>query len=70
MTEIEKLKYWIDAELTINHIYYMIILGVLIGGRFWFVVGGYIAINVIYVIRRGSILPRNYLSVKGKKRDN
>lgn len=65
MSELQKLKMWLDTELTINHIYYWVILGVLIGGKFWWVAGVAIAFNLIYIFRRTIRLPKDYLSVKG-----
>lgn len=65
MSELQKLKMWLDTELSINHIYYWVILGVLIGGKFWWLAGAAIVINLIYVFKRTTRLPKDYLSVKG-----
>jgi hypothetical protein len=64
LDEVTKLKLWLDSEITINHIYYWVILGVLIGGKFWWVAGAGIAVSVVYVLRRTIRLPKDYLSVK------
>jgi hypothetical protein len=62
--DIENLKYWLDAELTMIHIGFYIVLGILIGGMFWFVVGVLIAISLAYMIKRLLKLPKDYLKVK------
>lgn len=64
LTEIEKLKYWIDIEFTVLHIMFAIILGVIVGGIIWWFVGAYIFISVVYIIKRARVMPQDYLKVK------
>jgi hypothetical protein len=59
--DIQKLKYWLDAEISLLHVGFYILLGVLIGGKFWFVAGLGIAIAVVYAFRKLSKLPKDYL---------
>ena len=66
--DIDKLKLWLDSEISINHAYYWAILGAIIGGKFWWIAGLGIAISIFYAISRARKLPRNYLSIKGLKR--
>lgn len=71
MSEIDKLKYWLDGEISINHAYYWVILGVLIGGKFWFIAGAGIVLSLGYALRRVALIAgtdRDYLKVqKGVK---
>lgn len=61
-------KYWIDTEFTIIHIFFAIVLGVLIGGWFWVVSAIYIILSFKYLFKRLNALPRDYLKVKrGRK---
>lgn len=70
MSEIDKLKYWIDTEFTLLHIMFAVLLGVIVGGKIWWFVGIYIFICVVYMTKRAKALPRNYLKVKGETHDN
>lgn len=65
--ELQLMKWWLDAEISINHAYYWAILGAVIGGKFWIVAGIGIAVSLVYSAKRAVKLPRHYLSVKGKK---
>lgn len=65
--EIRNLKLWLDAELSINHAYYWAILGVLIGGKFWFIAGLGIFINLVYAGRSARKIPNNYLEYRKLK---
>lgn len=67
LTELDKLKYWMDAEVTILHIQWAILLGVMAGGWVWWFVGVYIFISLIYVAKRTIVLPRDYLKVKHER---
>lgn len=62
-----RLKWWLDAEISINHAYYWAILGAIIGGKFWWIAGPGIAISIIYALRRSSRLPRDYLKLPKEK---
>lgn len=64
MDELTKLKYWLDAEITINHAFFWAILGAVIGGKFWFIAGAGIIGSLLYTMRRTMPLPRDYLKVK------
>lgn len=61
LTEVEGLKYWIDVEVTLIHIGFYITWGILIGGKFWYLASLGIFISLIYIAKKGSKLPRNYL---------
>lgn len=66
MTEIEQLKYWLDSELSLNHAYYWAILGVLIGGNFWWIAGPMIGISLVYAYRRAGVIRKGYLNLPKK----
>jgi hypothetical protein len=68
LTELDKLRYWLDCEVTILHIQWAILLGVIVGGTVWWFVGAYIFISFIYSAKRASVLPRDYLRVKHERR--
>lgn len=65
--DIDRLKYWLDTEITFIHIQWAILLGVVVGGKIWFVVGAYTLLSLIYAIKRMRKLPSNYLSTKEAK---
>ena len=53
LTEIEKLKYWVDAEFTILHVMFAIIMLQLTSG--WFptvVLAIYLIISILYTLAR------------------
>lgn len=68
MDELTKLKYWLDSEISINHLYYLLILGILLGGKWWLPVGFMMILNLGYALRRTSVLPKDYLRVKHERR--
>lgn len=65
--DLQHLKYWLDSEISLIHIYSAVILGKLFGGWFWWLVWVYVAITLVYTLRRTSKLPKDYLSTKEKK---
>lgn len=69
LTELDKVRYWLDTEITLLHIQWAILLGVIVGGKIWWFVGVYIFISFIYSANRASVLPRDYLRVKHERRN-
>lgn len=67
LKELNQLKHWLDSELTILHIMFAVVLGVQVGGKFWWFVGVYTALNVMYIFKRLLTLPRNYLTVTSEQ---
>jgi membrane protein DedA with SNARE-associated domain len=65
--EFEKLKLWLDSELSINHCFYWAILGAIIGGKFWYIAGTGILLSLIYAFRRLVKVPPNYLKLPKKR---
>ena len=63
MKETTKLKYWLDAELSILHAFLWAILGAIIGGKFWYIAGLGIAVSLVYAVKRTMMLPRDYLRI-------
>lgn len=61
LTEVEKLKYWIDAEITLLHIGFYVLVGLIVGGKVWWFCGGAIFISLVYAAKKSSKLPRDYL---------
>ena len=70
LTEIEKLKYWMDAEFTILHIMFAVVLWQLTEGFVpHLVLGLYIGYSVLYTITRIAYVAtqdKNYLRVPKK----
>lgn len=66
MTELEKLKYWLDTEITLMHIAFYILLGTILDTKKWWVVmGGLIFTSFIYLLKRIAVLAKadkKYLS--------
>lgn len=68
MSEIDKLKFWVDTEFTIVHILLYVVIGLLLHSTTgWVVCGVLIFISVLYTFKRIALLPKNYLSTKGVK---
>ncbi len=71
LTELDKLKYWIDMEFTILHVMFAILMLQLIEGVFWTVFFiGYIVVCLIYILIRAAYLAAhdpNYLKVPKQK---
>ena len=65
--EQRKIRHWLDGEFSIMHIHMLIIIWLLVDG--WLphtIVGGLIAINIVYVLKRVSWLAsvdKHYLKV-------
>lgn len=68
LTELDKLRYWLDTEITLLHIQWAILLGVVVGGTIWWFIGVYIFISVVYSLNRAVVLPIDYLRVKHERR--
>lgn len=70
LTEIEKLKYWLDGELTLLHIMFAVILWQLTEG--WLphlAIGIYIFISAIYMVIRLAYIAsvdKDYLRIPKK----
>ena len=57
LTELDKLKFWIDTEFTIIHIMFCVIMIVLTKGWFWtFFFAGYIGLALFYIIVRLAVI--------------
>lgn len=71
LTELEKMKYWIDSEFTILHIMFAIIMLQLTEGVLWTVLFSlYIVFCVIYAVVRLAYLAQDdpkFLKVPKKK---
>lgn len=53
LTELEKLKYWIDAEFTILHVMFGVVILQLTNGLFWNIaIGIYIVFSLVYILTR------------------
>lgn len=67
LSEIDKLKYWLDIEITILHIMFAVVIWLLTHGGFMhFLLAVYMFISVIYIGTRAVYLAsvdRNYLKV-------
>lgn len=60
LTEIEKLKYWIDTEFSILHIMFAIVMFQLTGGWVWnIVLTAYIIITLMYMLVRVAYIAAN-----------
>lgn len=65
--EQRKIRHWLDTEFSIMHIYVLVVIWLLVDG--WLphtIVGGLIAINIIYALKRVSWLmsvDKHYLKV-------
>lgn len=70
LTELEKLKYWIDTEFTIVHVMFAVIMLELTEGWVWnIIIGLYIAYSVIYILTRIAVIAADdpdYLRVPKK----
>lgn len=67
LKELNQLKHWLDSELTTLHIMFAVVLGVQVGGKFWWFVSVYIAISVVYMLRRLLTLPSDYIKVTSEQ---
>lgn len=57
LTELEKLKYWLDTEITILHIMFAVVVLLLTEGWIWnILIGLYIAYSVLYMITRLAVI--------------
>lgn len=53
LTEIQKLKYWVDTEFTILHIMFAIVMFQLTSGWVWnIILGAYIVFSFLYMLVR------------------
>lgn len=71
MSELEKLKYWLDSELTLMHIGFYVLFGIVLNTKkWWIVMVALIFISLIYMLKRVIVLARDdkdYLNVKKSK---
>lgn len=57
LTELEKLKYWLDTEITILHIMFAVVVLLLTEGWIWnILIGLYIVYSVLYMITRLAVI--------------
>lgn len=70
LTDVEKLKYWIDTEFTILHVMFAVVMLELTEGWVWnIILGVYIAYSVLYIFTRLAVIAAddpNYLRVPKK----
>lgn len=68
MDDLTKLKYWLDAEMSILHVYMLVIIGLIADSKTgWIICGILIALNFLYSVRRAKVLPGDYLKIKHKR---
>lgn len=60
MSEVEKIKWQIHAETSINQATLWTILGVLIGGWFWLIAGTFIIGNIITSLTASAKIGKGY----------
>ncbi len=67
LTELEKLKYWVDTEFTITHVFLAVIVLLLTEGWVWnIIIGAYILYCLLYILTRLATIAAddpNYLRV-------
>lgn len=72
LTELELMKYWIDAEFSILHAMFAIIMLQLVEGVFWTVAFWiYLVIQIIYALVRIAVVAandKNYLKIPQVKK--
>lgn len=57
LTELEKLKYWIDSEFTILHIMFAVVMLQLTTGLVWnIILGLYILWSLLYLVVRLAVV--------------
>ena len=70
LTDLEKLKYWVDTEFTILHIMFAVVMFQLTEGLLWNIgLGLYVLWSVFYLITRLAVIAAddpNYLRVPKK----
>lgn len=67
LTEIDKLKYWLDTEITILHIMFAVVVWLLTHNRVAHIaLAFYMFFSLIYLLTRGAYLAsidKNYLKI-------